>query len=428
LKQVWNFLEKGLPKIMKKNNLTQKDWLVYLDNLNNREISKQSSSGFTTWAFFGLIGFTLFKLLDSLPIIFMDTKNVFLSKLFITNILNFCIVLFFFIPALLIPQVGKRKIYNKLTMKVSFFVIGIIYFIFILGCLSNIYITVDLEYYGLSILPYRVFAIYEIIFLIGFSINRITAKKENKMPRMDLGYLYIKKRKNPFKYIFIFLCFVFSFFFLFSIYQMIQNDYILDHLSVLQSIIYLSVFIGAIISFIGNRISQIRNIWLEGLERKIMLQNLSEKEIVKEFIDKFVGKDITQWLKEIKDETKEITNRFIKYYDKFTKEYDNLDKKENNLNKRIIKIKAFLKNIIELNKNVLEKNLEKYKNNTEKIKYFLKQGPISDEEKLIINEYSRNREKESKVLFDNNSKIKAMIEELEKYVTDTEKLAESKDK
>lgn len=74
---------------MKKNNLTQKDWLIYLNDLNNREISKQNSSGFTTWAFFGLIGFTLFKLLDSLPTIFMDTKNVFLSKLFITNIYKF---------------------------------------------------------------------------------------------------------------------------------------------------------------------------------------------------------------------------------------------------------------------------------------------------------------------------------------------------
>ena len=413
---------------MKKDNLTQKDWLVYLDNLNNREISKQSSSEFTTWAFFGLIGFTLFKLLDSLPIIFMNTKNVFLSELFITNILNFCIVIFVFIPVLLIPKIGKRKIYNEFIKKIYPFTIGIIYFIFILGCLSNIYIIADLEYYGLSILPYCVFAIFEIIFIISLSINIITTKKENKVPRIDSGYFYIKKGKNPLKFIFILLCFVFSFFFLFSIYQMIQNDYILEHLSVLQSIIYLSVFIVAIILFIGSRISQIRNTWLEELERKIMLQNLGGKEIVKEFIDKFIGKDITQWLKEIEDESKEISNEFFKYCDKFAKEYDNLDKKENDLIKRIIKIKTFLKNIIELRKNVLNKNIEKFKNNTEKIKYFLKQGPLGDEEELIINEYIRNREKEGKVLSDEISKIGTKIEELEKYVSDTEKLAELKDK
>ena len=157
--------------MMKKNNLTQKDWLVYLDNLNNREISKQSSSGFSTWAFFGLIGFTLFKLLDSLPIIFMDTKNVFLSKLFITNILNFCIVFFVFTPVLLIPKIGKRKIYNDFIKKIHPFAIGITYFIFILGYLSNIYIIVDLQYYGLGILPYCVFAIFEIVFLFGLLIT-----------------------------------------------------------------------------------------------------------------------------------------------------------------------------------------------------------------------------------------------------------------
>jgi len=47
---------------------------------------------------------------------------------------------------------------------------------------------------------------------------------------------------------------------------------------------------------------------------------------------------------------------------------------------------------------------------------------------VIINEYIRNREKDGKVLSDKISKIEIMIEELEKYVSDTEKLAESKDK
>jgi len=412
---------------MKKNNLTQKDWLVYLDNLNNREISKQSSSGFTTWAFFGLIGFTLFKLLDSLPIIFMDAKNVFLSKLFITNILNFCIVIFVFILALSIPLDGKRTIHNKFNKKIYSFVTGTTYFIFIVGCFSNIYITVDLEYYRLSILPYCVFAIFEITFLFNVLIDGVNTKKENKMPRIDSGYLYNKKRKNPLKYIYILLCFAFSFFFLFSIYQVIQNDYILKYLSALKSAIYLILFIGAIIVFIGNCISQIRNIWLEELERKIMLQNLSEKEIVTEFIDKFVGKDITQWLKEIEDETKEITTRVIKYFNKFNTEYDNLNRKENDLNKRIMKAETILKNIFEIRKNFLNKDVEKYKNNSEKINYLLKQGPLSDEEELIISEYIRNRKKEGEVLFDVASKIKAKIEELEKYVNDTKKLAESED-
>ena len=427
MKQVWNFLEKGLPKIMKKNNLTQKDWLVYLDNLINREITKKSSSGFTTWAFFGLIGFALFKLLDSLPIIFMDAKNIFLSKLFITIILNFCIVFFVSTPVLLVPQVGKRKIYNKFMMKISSFAIGITYFIFILGCLSNIYITVDLEYYGLSILPYCIFAIFEIIFLIGLLINRIIAKKDNKMPRIDSGYFYIKKGKNPLKYIFIFLCFVFSFFFLFSIYQVIQNGYILKHLSVLKSIIYLSVFIGAIILFTGNHISQVRNIWLEELERKIMLQNLGEKGIIKAFMDEFVGKDVTQWLKEIEDKTKEEKTRVMKLFNKLKKECNSLNPKEKDLIKRIKKAENIIKSFNELD-NCLNKHINKFSNDTDKVRHFLKQGPLSDEEELLIEEFTRTRNKDNKMILDMTSKKGTWIEEFRKYNNTTKKLVKAKEK
>lgn len=82
-------------------------------------------------------------------------------------------------------QVGKRKIYNEFMERIYIFVIWITYFIFIIGYFSNIYIIVDLKYYRLSILPYFVFAISEIIFVISLSISRFTTKKENKMPRID---------------------------------------------------------------------------------------------------------------------------------------------------------------------------------------------------------------------------------------------------
>ena len=413
---------------MKKNKLTQKDWLEYLNNLNNREINKQNSSGFTTWALLGLIGFLLFKLLDILPIVSMDIKNVFLVKLSITNFLNFWILITVFIFFLMPFRDEKRKIYTKFMKNNFLFVGGVLYFIYIIGFLGNIYITVILKYYGLSILPYCVFSAYVTIFIIGLLINKITTKKENKMPRIDSGYLYDTKSKNLIKYIYLFICLVLSFSFLFSIYQIMQNYYILNHLIVLKLVIYLSAFTGAIILFIGNFIILMGSRWLEEFERKIMIQNLNEKEIVKEFIDKFVGKDITQWLREIEDETKEIITRFIKLYDKFNKEYDSLDKKEKDLNKRIMKAKTILKALTEIGKNVSHKDVEKYRENTEKINYFLKQGSLSDEEELIISEFNRNRIDEGEVLIDADSKIETRIKELEKYVNDIEKLAELKNK
>ena len=94
-------------KIMEKFN--RKDWLYYLNNLNNREISKRNASGFTLWALFGFIGFILFKLIDSLAIIFTDARNMFLTTLFFTNICNFSILVIIFISTLFFPINKKRK-------------------------------------------------------------------------------------------------------------------------------------------------------------------------------------------------------------------------------------------------------------------------------------------------------------------------------
>lgn len=415
---------------MKKNKLTQKDWLEYLDNLNIREISKRNSSGFTTWALFGLIGFISFRVLDILPTVCMDIERVFLIKLFMTNFFNLCIVISVFMVFLaMTPRLYKRKIYTIFMWNTYVFVRAVLFFIYIIGFFSNIYIAFVLKNYKLNILPYRFFTIYVTVFIIGILINIFFTKKENNMPRIDSGYLYNNpKHINLVKNIYLFFCLVLSLSLAFSIYQIMQNYNILNYLIILKLVFYLITFIGAIILLVFNIIILIRNIGLEDFERKIMLQNLSENEIVKEFIDKFVGKDITQWLKEIEDETKEITTRFIKLYDKFNKEIDSLDKNEKDLNKRIMKAETILKNITERGKNVSKKDIEKFKNNTEKIDYFLKQGPLSDEEELIISEFNRNRKKDGEVLFDADYKIKTGIKKLGKYVNDIKKLADLKDK
>jgi len=64
----------------------------------------------------------------------------------------------------------------------------------------------------------------------------------------------------------------------------------------------------------------------------------------------------------------------------------------------------------------------------EKIDYFLQQGPLSYEEELIISEFRLNRKKDGEVIFEAHSKWENRIKELEKYVNEIKKLAESKDK
>lgn len=401
---------------MKKNNLTQKDWLVYLDNLNNREISKRNSSGFTTWALFGLIGFISFKVLDILPTVCMDMKKVFLSKLFMTNFFNLCIVISVFMFFLVMtPRLDKRKIYTNFMWNAYIFVRGVLCFIYIIGFFSNIYIAFVLKYYKLNILPYRFFTIYVTVFIIGILINIFFTKKENNMPRIDSGYFYNPKHMDLVKNIYLFFCLVLSLSLAFSIYQIMQNYNILNYLIILKLVFYLSTFIGAIILLVFNIIVLIRNIGLEDFERKIMLQNLSENEIVKEFIDKFIGKDITQWLKEIEDETKEEKTIIREAYDKLENEFSNSRQEEKDLNKKIIQAEMLSEKLGKLTNRFIELQ-GKFINANNKLEYFLKQGPLNNEEYLLVRKIIHTNTKDYQSLLDMNPKLEIKLKEIKEFV------------
>lgn len=411
---------------MKKNNLTQKDWLEYLNNLNNREINKKNASGFKLWALFGLFGFTFFKLLDSLPIIFANINNIFLTILFFTNIFNFFIVAAMFTTTLLFPLSRKRKIITKLSDKSSVLVSVMVNFIILIGVICNIYVVIFSKNYGLSTIPYYFFGINGAVNIFGkMTLKKIIDTKDSKMPKIDYGLYHSTKYKNPIKYINGFFCLILFCLLIWSIYQIIQNNYILNHLDLIKSSFYISILIATVHLFIYQLIWSMKFEWLEQFERKIILKNFSEKEIVKEFIEEFAGKDVIQWLKEIEDETKEETKRSKKLYNKLEREFSILEKEEKDLNKRVIKAKKILKSF-KLLSNSTNTLKSKFINNNDKLKHFLKQGPISDEEYLLITTVVNARTKETKKILDMISKIKIKIKEFEEYINTTEKLITEK--
>jgi len=407
-------------KIMEK--FSRKDWLNYLNNLNSREINKRNASGFTLWASFGLIGFTLFKVIDSLPIIFADARNMFLTTLFFTNIYNFCILVIIFIGTLVFPISRKRTIITESSDKGIILFSAIVDFVIMVAVIGNIYIIIFSKHYGVSTISYYVFGIYGVISTIGRRIYyKIIGTKDDKMPKVISGAYYITKDKNPVKYIYGFICLALLCSLTLSVYQIIQSNFILNHLDLIKSSIYLSILIASTILFGYKLILNMRYEWVEQFERKIILKNLNEEEIENIFINEFIGKDVLQWLNEIKNETKGEKARIIKLYNKLEKEFSSLNQNEKDFNKRVMTAEEIVKNFEELN-NSLNKHINKFSNNTDKVKHFLKQGPLSVEEDLLINEFIHTRTKDNKSLLDWNSKMKTKIKELAKYVNVTKKL------
>ena len=398
---------------------SQKDWLNYLNNLNSREISKRNASGFTLWALFGLFGLTLFRLLDSLPIIFANVKNVFLTILFFTNIFNFSIAVVLFILTLIIPQSRKRKITTELSNKGTILSSVIVNFIFIVGIICNIYIVIFSKHYGLSTISYYVFGIFGIINTISKIIfDKIIVTKDNKMPKVDFGTYYSTKDKNPIKYMYGFTCLALLCFLILSVYQIIQSNYILNHLDLIKSSIYLSILIASTILFSYQLTLNMRYEWVEQFERRIILKNLSEEEIVKIFLNEFVGKDVLQWLKEIEDETKEEKAIIREAYNKFENEFSSLRQEEKDLNKKIIQAKMMLEKLKKLTDRFIELQ-GKFTKANNKLEYFLKQGPFSDEEYLLVRKIIHTNTKDYQSLLDMNPKLEKKLKEIKEFVINT---------
>ncbi|MFZ7132625.1 MAG: hypothetical protein ACOWWR_09740 [Eubacteriales bacterium] len=412
-----------------KSKLTRKDWLDYLNNLNNREISKQNATGFNAWALFGLLGFSLFKTIDNLPVIFENFK---VSILCIASVFNLLVVIIIFYFFIIIPSYNsrKRKIHTKIMILNFNFILKAIYILSIIALFSNIFIVAEVKYYGLSlILPYLLFSLFIISFNVFILINKIYNKNkiDEKMPKIDSGFIYNRNSINSDKHLFL----LSSFSYMFLIYEVLQNYNILNYLNVFKSVIYLFLLIGSIIFLINNWINQMKYRWLENLEKSIITRNLNEKEIIEIFMDEYIGKDVVQWLKKIGEEDCKLVNKIKKISRELLKEMNGLDKNENNLNKRILEAEDLLKKVIKTGESIQKiynRLADKIIKDNQEILNFLKHGPISNEEEMVFREIYSNREKDRKYITDIVKKIEKRIDEFKKYVKETKKLADKQDK
>ncbi len=235
------------------------------------------------------------------------------------------------------------------------------------------------------------------------------------MPKVDFGTYYSTKDKDPIKYMYGFACLALLCLLILSVYQIIQSNYILDHLDLIKSSIYLSILITSTILFSYQLNLNMRYEWVEQFERKIILKNLNEEEIEKIFINEFIGKDVLQWLKEIEDETKEEKTIIREAYNKFENEFSNLRQEEKNLNKKSIQAEIIIEKLGELANRFLELQ-DKFINANNKLEYFLKQGPFSDEEYLLVRKIIHTNHKDYQSLLDMKPKLEKKLKEIKEFV------------
>jgi len=367
------------------------------------------------WALFGLFGFTLFQILDNLQIIFTDSESLFLTLLFFINIFNTFIVIALFFLFLLIPKNKARKIITALSNESNILISIAFDVVFIIGVFCNIYVIFFSKHYGLNPVPYYAFGIYDFLYIFSrIFFNKLIFTKDNKIPKVDLGLYYNNKNKNLIKSIYGIIFLILFCFHVLSIYQIIQNDYILNHIDLFKSSIYLNILFASIFLFIRQLVSNMRYEWLEQFERNIILKNLNVEEIENIFINEFIGKDAVQWLKELENEAKEESTVIKKIFSNIKNDFKDLTQEEKDLNKKIIQLELITKRLKELSNRCKTSQII-FIDSNKKLNYFLDQGPVNNEEELLIRKTIEINKKNCQILHD-------IIPELEDKLNEVERL------
>lgn len=362
----------------------------YIVKLNDRNIQRQRETGFTLFAVLGAIIYCFFYILENLNIlekIFSTYENTIITII----TLNIFFVLFLFYASFQVSNRKKRitKIFpfqNPLSLDFSDFVLfislGLVSFInfyFLKDTINNFQFYFQLIFgilTGLNVIsPF-------VIKFFGYLKDRKKRKKNYTNQKIDFTMFNEKVVKGIsigfFTYAIILLIFSVIVIFNLSIKQEIET--------ITNSIKYTTIFYGLLVLIkigIEIRIKQIKHNELEGFEKEIFFNNLTDEEIKEKFEIDFDGVPFTKWLS---NKHIEIMN----YFDTMRKEFlrtDLLLIDLGNIDKKTLpyEFEGRLNDIIKIQSELLRKTndfIQLIDNDFKKLKNF---GSLDDDEFTRLN-------------------------------------------
>lgn len=368
-------------------NFTNKDWFEYIKKLNDRELSSKSSDGLTLWAIMGLFAYLLFQLITNIPYISIP-QNRQMILLYITVVTNtISCILVIFNSILDFSDNGERTIINELkakTDKLSRLVICT--WLFAIGLL-NLYIGYTLRQININSWSFYIIGAYYIISIL-FSILseklRSLWAKLNQYPKVELNTSKIIKSHKSIRItvnIISILFFVIVFFQIRGILNVLPlSNY--DTFNLKISLQMLGIVFSVLI-FTNKYIQSIKDSWLKGFEKKIIIENLTSDKIKLIFIEEYIGKTTLSWLRNYSADVEERLTLFYKSATDLNNKFLDFDLEDTDTDDALT--------ILELNIETYEKissskeELTKYIN--EKIEYlknFPVQGPLTKVEQDFV--------------------------------------------
>jgi hypothetical protein len=291
-------------------------WFEYITKLNDRFLKRRQSSGFTNWAICGLLVLLFYRILGEVPNIITDTNSFINFIILFTTIFNIIVsasTLILIQYASLFPNSDIRlapslyKIFTHLRL-ISFSLISFCVIIL------NLYI-----YFKISFSPNWPYLVIGVLFLIdsiGLIFSRLRLKLKTKIKYSELplltAYPVISSKEDRKKFIILssLLFLIILIIAIIPLFTIINNHLIDKQLNIIKLTFDIIAFIF-ILTFLNLRVSSLlEGRFMENLERRIVLENLTSEEIKSIFIKEYLGETIRDWFNVIESKYRELHEAF----------------------------------------------------------------------------------------------------------------------
>ena len=298
----------------------------YIAIINDRNLQKKQTSGFTQWAILGILAYLILDFCDKIPLIFSSPEVKFYSIIILAIILNFslCAILLFF--SITVPsEIPKmRRLSSKISSNSSLVLYLPSVFILLFSAFINLEAANYMKIINLNPWPLRAFSIYfafTAIISISQKINQYRISKKAKF-----SYPEICEFSNKIRIAISIIAAIISItgiLILYIAYWGISIPIETNDISLaLKTGFEIVGFFLLVLIFFDNISSSNKYKWLENLETEIYLEDLSENEIKEKLDREYLGVKILKWISLQDGKINTITSEFL---DLIKEETENLE-------------------------------------------------------------------------------------------------------
>jgi hypothetical protein len=303
---------------MNKINSPENLWFEYITKINDRALRKRQSSGFTNWAICGLLIILLYRISESIPHIFTNISLFEHFLIILCSTFNIIYsISFIFIPLLLKASLTSEIRLASQLSRISKQFISIPLFIISFGLIFlNFYVA--FKYLFVIRWPFFVLGIFYLINILTSVFDRIRLLWVNRGVYSDLPALksdpvfHNRKLKKFFANILLSIFIILLIIAIIPVFIIIKEPSIARNLTIFKFCFEIAAFLYVSLILLYRVSTLFESEFMESLERRIVLENLSSEEIKNIFIREYLGETISGWLNKVEAKLTELYNDYDK--------------------------------------------------------------------------------------------------------------------